>query len=83
MINHKLYINPWDTPEYKHSLDATFKGVSEHHDVVFDINKHKTKRSDVPPMYRRNIKHDAINIAVTVMFVLAVLNCILFFAAKI
>jgi hypothetical protein len=40
----------------------------------------KAKRSDIPPMYRRNRKRDALNIALVIASGLALLSCILFFA---
>ena len=82
MKNHKLYIQaPWDAPEKKRELDVAFDGVSKYHDVIFDIDKRNTKLEDVPPMYRRNRKQDALRIATIVVCCLFILNCILFFAS--
>jgi hypothetical protein len=82
MKNHKLYIQPnWDAPQKKRELDVALHGVSEFHDVIFDVDKRKFKSEDVPPIYRRNRKQDALDVAVIIASVLAIINGILFFVS--
>ena len=45
------------------------------------VPKVKAKRSDVPPMYRNSIVATALKLSLMIAFILAVLNCILFFAS--
>ena len=76
MKNHSLYIH---APQRKRELDVASDGMPKHRSEIFTIGK--AKRSDVPPMYRRNRKRDALNIALLIASGLALLNCILFFAS--
>lgn len=79
MKNHKLYIQaPWDAPEKKRELDVAFDGVSKYHDVIFDTDKRNTKLEDVPPMYRRNRKQDALDLALVIVSCLGLAVGIMF-----
>jgi hypothetical protein len=64
MQNYKLYVHPKPVTKRNYTPKASFP---------------KAKHSDVPPMYRRNRKQDALNIALVIASGLALLNCILFF----
>ena len=82
MKNHKLYIQPnWDAPQKKRELDVALDGISQYHDVIFDTDKRNTEPKDVPPIYRRNRKQDALDIAIIIASVLAIINGILFFVS--
>ena len=77
MKNANLYVNPWDAPEKKHTLDVAFSGVSKYESEIFT---HKAKRSEVPPMYRRPMSEIIAKGILAVVGILATINCILFFA---
>ena len=77
MKNYNLYVQPpWDSPEQKHALDVAFKGIEE----FKYVEEQKAKRSDVPPMYRRNILADTLKGIGCTVVALLIINFILFFA---
>jgi 2',3'-cyclic-nucleotide 2'-phosphodiesterase (5'-nucleotidase family) len=67
--NNKLYV----MPKYER------QPITKHQGKPFP--KKKCKRSDVPPMYRRNRKQDVAMAILIVVDVLLLTNCILFFAS--